>query len=143
MTDILLSRKWVTTESTIGELTFLDFSCKTLEDRWRKPGSLKVYGETCIPAGRYKVIMFPSKHFKRIMPRLLNVPDFTDILIHWGNFITDTRGCILVGTSSGKDMVYASKEAFNILLPIIEKALEEGDLYITITDDFDKEAKDA
>lgn len=94
------------------------FICNTLEDKWRdlfgKLGNkeAKVANETCIPDGEYEVVIAPSpKYINKIranrkhplaftegnMPRLLDVPFFSGILIHTGNFTTDSAGCILTG----------------------------------------------
>lgn len=52
---------------------------------------------SCIPAGEYKIKKRHSSKFKNHF-HVLNVPDRKYILIHAGNFYTDIRGCILVGT---------------------------------------------
>ena len=83
---------------TIGRLYVNGmFECYTLEDRVRPKGELKVFGQTAIPEGTIRVILNMSPRFKRIMPRLLDVPGFDGILIHTGNTPEDTHGCILVG----------------------------------------------
>ena len=46
------------------------------------------------------MILSYSPKFKRILPRLLNVPHFEGILIHRGNTAKDTHGCILVGKNT-------------------------------------------
>ena len=79
--------------------------CETLEDVNRDinrngkfdNGEAKVYGDTCIPYGKYKVILSYSPKFKRELPEILEVPDFQGIRIHRGNKISDTLGCVLCG----------------------------------------------
>lgn len=58
---------------------------------------LKVYGETAIPRGKYKVTMTYSAKYKRVMPQMMNVKGFTGIRIHSGNTAKDSLGCILLG----------------------------------------------
>ena len=67
--------------------------CYTLEDVVREE---KVYGETAIPAGRYRVDVTYSNRFQCDMPLVLDVPNFEGIRIHPGNTDKDTHGCILV-----------------------------------------------
>lgn len=99
---------------TVGKLYINDiFECFTLEDVIR---DVKIYGQTAIPYGKYKVIINQSVRFKRALPLLLNVPNFEGIRIHTGNKTADTEGCILVGTMRTKDgMVLNSKIAFDKL----------------------------
>jgi hypothetical protein len=88
------------------------FECYTLEDVVRPK---KIAGITAIPVGIYKVVITPSNRFKRDLPLLVNVPGFEGVRIHPGNTDADTEGCILVGTSSGKDSIGNSRIAFNQL----------------------------
>jgi len=93
---LTLDRHTLANSATLGDL-YLDgvFECHTLEDVVRK--GAKVYGETAIPAGTYRVVINLSPRFKKMMMRLLDVPGFDGILIHKGNTDHDTKGCILVG----------------------------------------------
>lgn len=125
-----ISRRVFTDNSTIGDMYINGkFQCHTLEDTCRR---IKVDGETAIPAGTYEVILSPSQRYQSIMPRLLDVPGFTGILIHPGNTKLDTRGCILVGETEYKDSIGGSKVAFNNLLPKLEEILKTEKLFLTI-----------
>ena len=104
--NLTLKRLNLTPNYTEGELYVNGvYFCKTLEDTNRdlnKNGQFdnnekKVYGETCIPYGKYKVILSYSSKFKRELPEILKVPNFQGIRIHRGNKISDTLGCILCG----------------------------------------------
>ena len=104
--NLTLKRLNLTPNYTEGELYVNGvYFCKTLEDTNRdlnKNGQFdnnekKVYGETCIPYGKYKVILSYSPKFKRELPEILKVPNFQGIRIHRGNKISDTLGCVLCG----------------------------------------------
>ncbi len=129
--------------STIGDL-YLNgerFSY-TLEDPVRDigpNGEGKVFGETAIPAGTYKVIVNESQRFGRLMPRLLDVPHFTGILIHKGNTPTDTHGCILVGKKAyvGEDKITESTKAWDELFELILDAVsKDEEVWITVTNEW-------
>lgn len=112
--ELELRRKWLTDKSTIGELYVNgEFECFTLEDVVRPE---KVYGQTAIPAGRYRVIFSKSPRFKRVLPLLMHVPNFEGVRIHAGNTAVDTEGCILVGQERGEDKVLKSRLALEALL---------------------------
>ena len=126
--DMKLVREQFKDTQTVGKL-YLNgvYFCDTLEDKNRdlnKNGIFdgtekKVYSETCIPFGQYKVIINQSPRFKRLMPRLLNVPHFDGILIHNGVTEKNSAGCILVGSYDGQKLV-RSKEIFNKLFEIMK-----------------------
>jgi hypothetical protein len=106
--------------------------CFTLEDI---PRAVKVYGETCIPAGTYNINMTYSPHFGRVMPLLENVPNYSGVRIHSGNDAHDTEGCILVGLATAintNKQLQKSRAAFDLLMPILDKAFDEHDP-VTIT----------
>jgi hypothetical protein len=101
-----------------------EYFADTLEDVVR-PDGVKVYGETAIPAGVYKVILNVSNRFKCLMPLLLNVPNFDGIRIHSGNTAVDTHGCLLVGKNTEKGKITESKKAFIALMAILNSAKDE------------------
>ena len=113
--------------STIGEL-YIDgtFECYTLEDIERE---VKIKSETAIPKGTYKVIINQSNRFKKLMPLLLNVPNFEGVRIHSGNTNHDTEGCILVGQTRSKNFIGQSRKTFDKLFKKMQKA---KDITITI-----------
>jgi len=117
-----LIRRVYNEHETIGEL-FIDgvFECYTLEDVVRPEGE-KIYGETAIGYGQYDIEISWSPRFRRMLPLLLDVPNFKGIRIHPGNYHQDTEGCILVGTSKGKNAIWRSRRAFNSLFKKLDKA---------------------
>ena len=117
-----------TSNSTIGELTIDGkFECYTLEDVER---DIKIKGETAIAKGTYKVIINQSNRFKRLLPLLINVPNFEGVRIHAGNSNHDTEGCILVGQNRSLDYITKSRKAFDSLFTKMQKA---KDITITIS----------
>jgi hypothetical protein len=113
-----LERRYLGPEYTIGSLFINgEYLCDTIEDKVRDhnqdgdlddPGEKKVFGETAIPYGRYKVDLTMSPKFKRLLPIILNVPHFTGIRIHRGNTAKDSHGCPLVGENKAKGKVINS-----------------------------------
>lgn len=118
---------------TCGSLYYKnEFICHTLEpvDRGLTRQSTlqdimaaKNVGVTAIPTGTYALTtMIQSPKYsvrtayqviKGFLPRLLSVPGYEGILIHIGNFPSDTLGCILVGTKDDdKERIYYSTQAF-------------------------------
>ena len=125
---INIKRLYKTENSTIGELTIDGvFECYTLEDKERIE---KIKGETAISKGTYKIIINESTRFKRLLPLLLNVPNFEGVRIHSGNSNHDTEGCILVGKTRSIDYISQSRKAFDSLFEKMQKA---KDITITIS----------
>jgi hypothetical protein len=123
--QIKVVRQVFTSNSTIGQM-FLDgkFECFTLEDMVRP---VKIVKETAIPAGSYKVTLRMSPHFKVRTPALDKVPNYENVLIHFGNDKTNTDGCILVGQSKSVDFIGSSMAAFKALMPKLEAAAARGE----------------
>lgn len=120
---LLLKRIALRDTYTIGKL-YIDgvFVANTIEDKVRDLSKEnKIYGETAIPYGTYKVSWTYSPKFKKYMPLLENVPYFTGIRIHSGNTAKDSLGCIIVGENKQKGMVLNSRATVNKLYPLIKK----------------------
>lgn len=136
---------------TIGEM-FVDdkhFGW-TLEDHCRdknKDGVLdtpKVYGETALPYGRYRLIITYSNTFRKEMIQIVNVKggnikfgdysvDAAGCRIHGGNTIKDTFGCPLLGASKKEDGdVYNCKEVNERLFMLVKAACTTGIVYLDI-----------
>lgn len=132
--ELTLARDRYTTKSTTGQLSVDGkYECFILEDRIRPPG-LKVKKETCIPAGRYRVILVWSPKHKREVPLLVDVPNYTGVEIHPGNYPIDTEGCLLPGRYRLDDIVRQSVVAYDGLFVKISEAIDRREeVWITIT----------
>lgn len=80
---------------------------------------------SCIPPGEYRCLYLPkssSGKYRRVW-WLQNVPGRSGVLIHNGNFVNHTRGCILIGltagVSAGQPSVLSSRVGMAKLLDII------------------------
>lgn len=138
--ELILNRILLGNESTIGELSIdSKYFSDTLEDRVRSKGE-KVYGETAIPEGTYTVVLSYSPKFKKVLPEILNVPNFTGIRIHSGNTSADSSGCILVGEwdESKANWISNSRVTMNKLMSLLRKATNNKEqIKITIKNSYD------
>lgn len=103
-----------------GTMTFKDGTeLRTLERPW-KGNARRI---SCIPEGTYKM----RKRYSPLVSRLtkgryelaweiVDVPDRDYILVHQGNYVKDSEGCVLVGMSKGfqgdEPTVWSSRKAF-------------------------------
>jgi hypothetical protein len=127
--------------------TFLAY---TLEDEQR---DVKVWGETRIPAGTYKLKLreeggfhnrYLSKYgtpFHKGMIWVQDVPGFEWILWHTGNTDEHTAGCLILGNTQtnnriAKDgFVGSSVDAYKFVYPRVAAAIESGlDVEVTYVD---------
>ena len=104
-------------EYTEGVLFDIDANksiCQSLENRVRDvnaDGDLddeyegKVYGETAIPYGTYKIKVTYSPAFDKRMVLIKGVKHFTGIRLHWGATALNSEGCILVGRKIADGML--------------------------------------
>ena len=110
--------------ATVGVLSIDgEVTCFTLEP----PNRMNERDVSCIPKGEYLCVRKDaSNSLTNDTGRaweVLDVPGRSDILIHVGNTITDTQGCILVGESAGHDLwksgrraILSSRDAFGIMM---------------------------
>lgn len=108
-------------DCSLGVLNYLDFRCFTLEPPWlfNKPDV------SCIPEGFYRV----RKHDSPTHGDCLIVEAVTGrswILVHAGNYVDNTQGCILVGeyikdiNGDGVPDVANSKTTLERLLDVLK-----------------------
>lgn len=156
MTEYLLLRHTAVEDATLGYLyvgksgeapnPLVDTPlCKTLEDqiRLRRIGGVvkgeKLKAKTAIPDGRYELIINWSNRFGRLMPLLLNVPQFEGVRIHAGNTPSDTEGCILTGTEFCKlrhrilAKIIGSRAAYFIVFRRLQSDLRKGKVFLIVT----------
>lgn len=97
--------------STLGVLKYgSTVLCHTLELPWRSNDQ----NISCIPEGSYPVIKAISPRFGNVF-YLRDVPSRSGILIHSGNSVVDTRGCVLVGLDASDQKVLQSRLAMDRL----------------------------
>ena len=111
--------------------------CYSLEDKDRhlEDGGEKVYGETAIPRGKYKVSITFSNRFQKDLIYIHDVPQFTGVRIHSGNSSKDTEGCIIVGSINKQDdddWVGGSRVAYRKLHVAVKEALKNEEVTIEI-----------
>ena len=145
--ELVLERIYKGDLYTIGKL-YIDgvYQCDTLEDVDRNLNQemsledikkIKVYGKTAIPYGKYKVTLKQQaarfsksnkyEQCKGYLPRLIDVPAFSGILIHIGNTAEDSNGCILVGQNLIKGKVINSTICFWALYQKLKNADDRGE----------------
>lgn len=136
---IVLQRKYLKQGYTIGYwIVDGKLMCNTLEDEVRDlnkngkfdNGEKKIYGESAIPYGKYKIKMTYSPKYKRMMPQVMDVPHFTGIRIHAANKPTELEGCIALGENKVKGGIINSRLHVNVFIDMLVKAGGEADFEI-------------
>ncbi|HRI16886.1 MAG TPA: DUF5675 family protein [Burkholderiaceae bacterium] len=141
--ELLLERIQRDDDVTIGELTIDgEQVCWICEDKARGEDEPKVYGETAIPVGRYRIRTTWSPRFQCPLPLLFDVPGYQGVRIHPGNTAADTEGCLLPGRVRLGKSVRESRLAFAKVQDLIAKAEARGEeVWITVTEpEIDKPA---
>jgi len=108
-------------DRTLGILEVNGSHFATLEPPRKKEGKPRA-----IPLGSYQAETFISKKAKGKTFKLKKVPDFSDVLIHIGNYPWDTSGCILIGMEfatdgNGSFAIYRSGEAMKLFQKVTDK----------------------
>ena len=141
--ELKVHRRYRGASYTIGTM-FVDGVkfCDTCEDKDRglqqdmtlaQIKKLKVYGQTAIPTGRYKIKMTYWGKYKKYYPELCNVPGYTSILIHGGKNAMATLGCVLVGENKIKGGLINSGKYVGELREKITAEIKSGkEVWITI-----------
>ena len=94
MTSLILRREILSNKGVLGILQDPEGAeiCRTLERPWQE----NEQNVSCIPCSTYKVVPYSSDKYPHAF-EVLEVEGRTAILIHAGNYISHTQGCILVG----------------------------------------------
>ena len=104
----------------------------------------KVYGKTAIPRGEYDVkLTFSPKFASRTwgkrysgkVPQIMDVPCFSGVRLHPGNYASDVKGCLAVGYNKVAGQVVQSTQCFYDLMDnYIVPATKRGEkITISIT----------
>ena len=128
--DILLLREPPTETQTLGAL-YVDrhhyaHTCED-RDRYLEAGGMKQAEITAIPRGYYRVTVTFSNRFKKDLPLVCDVPQFSGIRIHGGNSHEDTEGCILIGQERTKTGIRGCKTVLQGLIQYIHEVEARGD----------------
>ena len=129
----------------VGTLSFNDkFVSYTLELEDRDNQRRK----SCIPKGKYKLKFrdfggYHERYKRRFknhdagMIEITGVKGRSAILIHCGNTVKDTLGCVLVGlqADSRKSIIYKSRKAYDLhVYPLLSKLLKKHkEVYLKIS----------
>lgn len=104
----------------------------------------KIYGETALAYGRYRLIITYSGTFRKQMIQIVNVKggnikfgnysvDAAGARIHGGNTIKDTFGCPLLGENKKEDGdVFNCKGVNDRLFLLVSTACTTGIVYLDI-----------
>ena len=145
-TSIIIQRHADDLKTTVSPLTAINSTgilcLYAVEDSYHKT---KIPGETRIPAGRYNIIpRYHGKFYTKYKERyghkfaleIENVPNFTDVLCHIGNFSSDTEGCVLINEGGNlaekRYRGIGSAVGYQRFYNFLEKDVEEGKCTITL-----------
>jgi hypothetical protein len=121
MPDFILTRGNNTPDGTgiFGSLVSSDglFSCVTLERLFDGSPKIATGTYTC-HLGTFTLEGYqPAQYFQ-----LLDVPNCTDILIHFANYSWQLNGCIAVGATCVDSMITSSDATFNNFMSFVGTA---------------------
>lgn len=137
--NLLLARRPRLPDCTLGDLSVDGRpECVTLELPIKDglPGS-------AIPDGAYPIVLAPSPKFMASkdnfvlryahhMPHIIRIPMRTLIMLHWGNLVSDTDGCVLVGQRAETNVIVNSRLAFESLFEKINAGILAGGCTIDV-----------
>lgn len=140
--EIKIVRSEFESDRSLGKLYINDkFFCYTLEDTDRGLTKdmkkedirrIKVAKRTCVPYGRYRVILSYSTKLKRYLPLILDIPEYRGIRIHKGSDVQWSSGCPLVGTGRKGNKLTGINDAEKALIKLLDSVNHTQAIYITI-----------
>lgn len=127
MQKIKLERYDLTTSHTLGLLKIKKKEFFILERPWLN-NEPRI---SCIPEGIYPGEFLPKSYsgkYKRVY-HITEVPGRSEILIHAGNWVADSLGCLLIGLHEkfldGQQAVFESRKALAAFVALLdEKPIE-------------------
>jgi hypothetical protein len=129
-----LTRFIETRTYTMGQLDFSGHEpFYTIELPW----NFNMTNTSCIPEAVYNVMPFnweedPLHHFKRVY-EIKDVKDRQNILIHNGNWASDSKGCIIIGMKHGELGGKPAVLDSNLALSMLKSYIGEQPWSLTIT----------
>ena len=121
--QITLRRMLKTEQATIGHIDLEGQRFYTLEPAWKD----NIRNISCIPLGDYRCNYLPrsfSGKYRKTW-HIRHVTNRSGILIHTGNIVSHTKGCILLGTRLGflygQAAVLLSRSAMRTFNSILDK----------------------
>ncbi len=126
------------------------FRCYLLEDSIREE---KIPGLTCIPEGEYELSLnhwagmntqYGRNHPKlhQGMVEITEIPNFSLVFFHIGNYHTQTAGCPLTGSYwqllDGDYQVLHSAAAYKHVYPLLVEQIEQGNDRLVVVNELNR-----
>ncbi len=130
MKHVVIQRAWSDHRATLGMLTVIGEEHApifTLENPLRE-----TLLDSRIPDGQYNECGPHVSPTKGEVYLIKNVPERTDILIHWGNTESDTRGCILLGLLATTEAGIPRVEKSRIACEMFKQLMGDEEFILTI-----------
>ena len=114
MKTVKIIRDWQDDNQTLGKCTVYDennkpiFSALSLERGWRN----NMNNISCVPLGRYPLILEFSNRFQTDLWELKNVPNRSECKFHSANYWFQLNGCIALGRS----LADINKDGYNDIM---------------------------
>lgn len=109
MRNLVLQTIYEGSDCTLGDLGNDDVKFATLERPWQDNlNNISCIPESPINPATSERIPYLCTHFEGSESataecwQINGVPNREDVLLHIGNFVRNTKGCILIGTDSGR-----------------------------------------